>query len=143
MTEELIAKDLFNHLIGLGSSLQIAWPNLDFNPPKDGSNDPLPYLQADLLPAQTTAAALGSAGQNRHTGIFQITIVQPEGSGLIDPLETADSIIAHFKRGTSITGDGDTIRIDGPPYTAPSFKDGAYRRLPVLIPYRVETSNPA
>ena len=120
--DAIILDGLCSHLDGLTLStpLQVAHPDKDFTPPEAG------YLKVTHLPNVTTQEELGDAGRNRHMGLFQVSVMWPEGQGGVVPTDIAGEVIAHFKRGTVITQDGVTIHVDKPPYLSPRLKDTPY-----------------
>lgn len=137
--DAIIFDGLCNHLdrLVLSRALKIAWPDVDFVPPAEG------YLRVTFLPNVTVQGDLGTLGRNRHAGLFQVSLMWPEGYGSGEPMALAGEIIAHFKRGTVITRDGVTIHIDRPPYLSPALKDPPFTQYPVTISYRSDNSNPS
>jgi hypothetical protein len=115
--------------LALTPAMPIAWPNVDFKPPATG------YLRASFLPAATGAFARSGTGSNEHRGIFQIDVFWPENKGETEPSNKAAAIIAHFKRGTVLSREGATIRIDDPPYRGPSLQEPGFLQIPVSVPY--------
>lgn len=147
--EANIAIALHKHLntIGLSPALDIVERNTPYKPSVATA-----YLEADILPAQAIQASLGDTGYNRQSGIYQVTVCYPVGQGDVPAITIADAIIAHFKRGTSLTESGLTVRVSGPPYRTPAVIDtiavgetrGApYFRVPVSIPWISDNANPA
>ncbi len=136
--EASIFTALHEHLssLTLSPAMPIAWPNVDYTPGDDG------YLRVDHLPNTTAQATLGTTGKNRHRGIFQIAVHWPKGQGRTKPTDAADSIIAWFKRGTSLTENGVIVRVDAPPSLGPSMVDGEFFMMPISVPYTAEANNP-
>lgn len=130
--EARIAEALFEHAYLLESwpHLQKAFPNLGFTPRPDR-----PHLQAAILPAETTQA-VGGKSLPRYLGVFQTTVVWPQGEGDIKPLDAAGRIAEHFKRGTRLRASGLTVHINIPPSVAPAFSDTPWRRWPISIRYQ-------
>lgn len=116
---------------------RVAWPGADFTP---GSGEI--YLEPNVIPNTTTQASLGYDGVNRHQGLFQISVWSPLATSTIPALEVASAVMAHFKRGTVLTFEGITLRINQPPSRAPALTDGAWRQIPVTIPYFTDNPNP-
>ena len=117
-------------------SMPVAWPNVSYDPPATG------YLRVSHLPNETDQVTLGASGQNRHTGILQVSVMWPKGDGSIDPLEVAAQVVAHFKRGTSFTQNSVDIRIVVPPSIAAPLDDDPFMQYPVTIQYLADTANP-
>lgn len=125
--EAKIADTLFAKLAGLTTSpaTTVAWANTNF------SGD-VPYLEALHLPNKTQGELLGTTKDFR--GIFQITVVDAVGIGIIKPSELASQVIAHFPV-TLRLGTSPLITFPEPGYVNPSFVLGNEIRLPVTIPY--------
>ena len=126
---------LLYHLSTYTTTLGIAYPGIDFTP--DGN-----HIEARIIPNTVTQATLGDNGYNRHEGLMQITVVWATGAGIIAPAETVSEIVAHFKRGTTITRNSLTVRIN-PPRTAQPLPDGGWIRYPVIVPWFCDSLNPA
>ncbi len=137
--EGIIYDGLCEHLstLVLSPTMPVAWENTRYERSKDG------FLEPQQFPIPTEQVTLGTNGQNRHIGIFQVTINWPLGKGAETPKHMAGDIIRHFKRGTVITKDGETIKIITPPGIDTGFPEDDFYRLPVSIRYRVDANNPA
>jgi len=127
---------LLYHLSTYTTTLDIAWPNVDYTP--NGEN----YLEVQVVPNTVVQVSLGDNGYNRHNGLMQITVVWKQGEGVIAPGEIASAISAHFKRGTAINRNSLVVRTF-PPRTASAMPDGAGVRLPVIVPWFCDTPQPA
>lgn len=130
---------LLKHLgeMVLTPPLPVSYPNAPFTPPASGK-----YLRASHLPNTTSAVTLGPNGINRHQGLFQVMVVWPENLGEIDAKVVADAIVTRFKRGTTITHNGQIIRIIQPPSVAPGMQDPPSYMVPVTIRYLADAANP-
>jgi len=117
-------------------ALPIAWPNVAFTPPASGK-----YLRANHLPNTTSQISLGTSGQNRHIGLYQIDVLWPLNSGDTAPKEIAGAIAAHFKRGTEFTRETVLIRIPSPPSIAPALVGSASYQIPVTVSYLADVAN--
>jgi len=137
--EASILEGLLAHLssLTLVPAKSVAWPNVDFDPPDSG------YLGVQLFPASTNQIALGDTGQNRHRGVFQVSVFWELGEGELDAQEAAASVAAHFKRGTQLLQDGLYVRVLTPPTVGPAVYDKKYIQIPVSIEYQVDADNPA
>lgn len=122
-------------------SLTIALPNIEFNPPNPTKT--AKYLRAIFLPADTEMLGISFDDPNKHYGLFQIDVFQGLGGGEMAPARIAALVIAAFKRGTTFTRDGFTIRILDAPYRLSAVKDDPWLMLPVRIKYCCFASNPA
>ena len=137
--ESRILEGLLDHLsdLTLTPAMAVAWPDLHFDPPAAG------YLRPSLAPNTATQVTLGTSGRNRYRGLFQISVFWPRNSGGIAPREKADLVAVHFKRGTTISLTGGTIRIYRPPEIAATFPDDPYTHTPVTIYYQADFANPS
>jgi hypothetical protein len=126
---------LLDRVRTFATTLPIAWPDVAFTPVDS-------YLEVAVIPSTVDQVSLGSDGYNRHRGLLQIDVVQRSGGGIIAPTEIASQLVAHFKRGTAIARNGLTVRTS-PPRTAQSIPDDGWTRLPVIVPWFVDTLNPA
>lgn len=135
--ETKIYQGLVAQLKSLGLSEPIKHANVDSEPPSSGG-----YLQVNHLPATTQRRGIEPGASNWHTGLFQVSVFWPAGQGLVKPMEVAGEIIAGFKHGTSITREGQVIRIDEPPYINPAVQEGDWVSIPVRVPYWASAPNP-
>lgn len=133
-TDATILAALLDHLGALAftPALQIAMPGIDF--PAAGQAKPDNYLQASILPNDTTNSEIG-AGQEQHRGILQVSVYWKKGVGHIKPLEAASHIINHFAKGTTLHKDGLKIVIDRKPFAASPLQETDRVQVPVSIRY--------
>ncbi len=136
--EASIFEGLAAHLstLVLVPAMPVAFPNVNYEP------DPAGYLSVSHIPTETNQIDLGDTGQNRFTGVFQVSVHWPRGQGEVKAQERAASVSAHFKRGTDISQDGLAIRIISPPNVAAAIYEDEFVQLPVSISYRVDAANP-
>jgi hypothetical protein len=93
MTSDVHAA-LDSHLAALADLPPIAWENVQFDAPADGSV----YLRVAFLPGQSSWASLGEGTATHERGVYQVGISAPFGMGSSEAEELADRVIAHFKR---------------------------------------------
>lgn len=135
MAEQTIQNALDAHL-NTNAGISVAWDNEDFAPTTG-----TPYCIPALLPARTVQADLGSSGRNRHTGIYQVTLVYPKGESRVGVHTKATALMAAFKRGTQLTSGGVTVVLE-PPFMGPAFHEGDWYRVPISVPYFAYIDNP-
>lgn len=137
--ETSIAEALFARLatLVLTPAMEIAWPNISFDPPTAG------YLRATPVPNLASQVTLGDAGKNRFGGLFQVDVFWPQNDGIRPALERAGAVAAHFKRGTVLTRDGINVRITRPPEVRPHLQSPPYLQVPVMIRYQADAANPS
>jgi hypothetical protein len=93
MTSDVHAA-LDGHLAALADLPPIAWENMRFDAPADGSA----YLRVAFLPGQSAWASLGEGTATRERGVYQVGVSAPFGFGSGCAEGLADRVIAHFKR---------------------------------------------
>lgn len=112
----------------LSPVLTIAWPNLAFTPPADGSA----YLRVDDLRNTTDRPQIANNAPQMHKGIYQVTVNAPLNGGELGPMETGGLIAAHFWAQPRIPVGASHIRITGRPSVV-SLKDEANARWTVPV----------
>lgn len=117
---------LDNRLNTLAGGYDIAWPNIPYEPEAGET-----YLRPTFLPAVTEQASMGTDGQDRTDGIYQVDVFTQAGSG-----RTAipDAVTDHFKRGTDLTYNGVTVRVRNVS-VSPAIIDGSWQQVPVSIDF--------
>jgi hypothetical protein len=130
-TDAKIAESLFQRLAALVLSppLPVSYPDppAPFVKPTTG-----PWLEASFLPAATSA--IGISAYDEHVGLLQVTVVYPNGAGVMKPVEIAGAVAAWFPRNLQLAN----CAIYDTPSIAPLFpdNDNATTRTPVSIRYR-------
>lgn len=114
------------------NSLDVALENEDFKPAVDTL-----YLRATQLAGSTEPTGIDNASDD-HIGIYQIDVITPSNRGKNDAMVQADLIADHFKRGTLLTNDGQTVRIEAVSRSNGS-RDGAWYVVSVSARYRAFT----
>lgn len=125
-----IAAALFTHLDTLG--LPTAYPNRSFTPPSDGQ-----YLAASFMPNRPGSEMIRFEDPNEQRGLLQVSIYWPLNAGIIAPQRRADTVIAHFARGTVIAANGFAVRVIEDPWSSTPLTDDHRAMMPVTIPWRV------
>ena len=113
----------------------VAWENVSFTPVK-GS----PYLKPALLPGEPSQAECGTASQNMHPGVYQISVFAPAGAGIGALFTLRDSLLDHFKRGTVITYMGQSVQVTKAA-TGPVMQDTDWQHVPLSIYFRAYAPN--
>lgn len=114
--------------------LAISLPNVAFTPP--ALNSSAKWLRATFLPAPTATLPVGS-GSDQYYGLMQLDVFYGAGAGEYAPGRIASSLIAYFAKGTVLTKDGFTVRINKRPYRGPMIIDGSgWAMIPVTIPFQ-------
>jgi len=122
-------------LNSLALGCPIAWDNTDYTP-----NPTTLWVSPSLLPSNGQPAGLGPNAQNRHDGIFQLTVYAPARDGRALGLSTADIIATGFKRGTTLATGNTSVRITAVSRN-PSVEDGDWFQVPVSLSYIAYADN--
>lgn len=85
----------------------VAWENMPYSPVIGAA-----WYRATFMPGATTAAAMGTAAQNRYVGIWQIDCIYPRGAGESAAALEAERIAAAYARGTRLSHGGVTTTIE-------------------------------
>ena len=109
---------------------QVAWPNTNFEPEAGQT-----FLSPSFIPAETVQASLGSDGKDNTTGIYQIDVVYPAGSGRST---VPDGLADHFKRGTVLSYNGVNVRIRSVSIS-PALTEGAFHFVPISVDFYTYT----
>jgi hypothetical protein len=113
-------------LASLSGGLDIAFPNIPYEPAANET-----YLRASFLPAEVVQAALGASGKDRIEGIYQVDVFTVAGTGRTN---IPDTIADHFKRGTNLTYNNNTVRIINVSIN-PVIISGSWQQVPVQIDF--------
>jgi hypothetical protein len=122
-------------LLTLSPLPSIAWENVSFTPVIG-----TPYLQPFLLPGEPYQAEQGEAGQNRHAGVYQVSIYAPSGAGVGVINALADAVCNLFKRGTVLTYSPISLTI-WKAYPGPMMQDTDWIHIPITIYYHLLAAN--
>lgn len=93
-----------------------------------------PYVEARFLTGATNTLYV-NGGRRQYQGILQLTAVVPKSWDLVDAMQLADDIIAHFPAGTRLLQEDSTLKVMREPSQATPFPDGAWLRVPVSVSY--------
>jgi hypothetical protein len=114
----------------------VAWENMPFTPVIG-----TPYIRPFLLTGEPFQAEIGTAGANRHTGLYQISLYYPAGKGVLALGTLRDALIDHFKRGTTLTYSSLTIIIQKA-YSGPIMQQETdWIHQPITIQYQLLAPN--
>jgi hypothetical protein len=114
----------------LSGGYDIAWPNTVFEPQANQT-----FLSPSFLPAESVQASLGSGGKDETSGIYQIDVVYPAGTGRST---IPDSVADHFKRGTVLSYNGVNVRIRSVSIS-PALTEGAFHFVPISVDFYTYT----
>jgi hypothetical protein len=114
-------------------AVAISLPNVAFTPPAQTSS--AKWLRVTFMPAPTSTLPVGG-GSDRYYGLLQLDVFYGQNSGELAPGRLASAAINYFARGTVMTKDGFTVRINKRPYRGPMIVDGSgWVQIPITIPF--------
>ncbi|EOY5741155.1 DUF4128 domain-containing protein [Enterobacter ludwigii] len=106
--------------------IPVAWENVPFTPPSDGL-----YLAVHDMPATPRTVDLGLRCRT-YSGVYQINVVAPAGSGRTSAVALAGRVAELFPEGLGIEGNDFTCWISSQP--------GIFRGVPTSVSYTVPVS---
>ncbi|MDV7209906.1 DUF4128 domain-containing protein [Azotobacter beijerinckii] len=115
-------------------SLQVAWQNVPFTPPATGI-----YLRAFLLPANTDSLDLEGA-HRLFTGIFQVSIVAPNGKGSGAAEQLAVDLDALYPNNLRLASGDFSVQIITPCSQGPAIPGDISYMIPVSFTYRADST---
>ena len=130
MSHRKISAALSTHLSTMPSLPSVAWENAPFDPVAGTV-----YLSENYLPATTTEVGLADDSSNQFIGVYQISVHASAGAYKLEAQTLADSVVAHFSRGTLLTYDAQNVRIEVSSI-ANAIQDGDRYMIPVSINWR-------
>ncbi|NSX15981.1 DUF4128 domain-containing protein [Cupriavidus taiwanensis] len=128
MSNDAIRKALETRLNAMAPPLPTAWQNVQFTPVPG-----VPYQRADLLPGAPENPAFGD--YYREVGVFQVSLMYPQGAGPGAADARAKAVREWFSRGTTLIADGIAVVIQRTPAIAAGYADGDRWRVPISIQY--------
>lgn len=106
-----------------------AMPDVSFTP-EAGK----PYFRADLFRNAPFWQGLNTGKIDQ--GLMQITVVWPEGKGIIKASAAADAVMAHFPKGLKLFNGTACVRISGEPWASSPLMGDATTETPITIPWK-------
>lgn len=116
-----------DHLKLLNLQQPIAWPDVNFNPPDSGM-----WVELNLFPNEPLDPVWDNDGCVVTRGFLQILVGYRPGMGRIQASNLADSIIAHFSKGTHLG----PVRVLKKPWQSTPVIDSDKIFIPITISYR-------
>ena len=112
--------------------IAVAWENVPFTPPAD-----VIYLAVHDMPATPRTLDLGLRCRT-YSGVYQINVVAPVGTGRSGAVELAGRVAALFPEGLEIHGNGFTCWVNGPPGVFRGISTSVSYTVPVSLNYRAD-----
>lgn len=116
--------------LAIEPALPIAWPNVNFTPPKDRR-----YLRVQFVPNVVERRFIGSNEPHRYMGLYQVSVHWPQGAGEYAPRRVAAAIVSHFPTDLRLVEDDVEVRIVSRPMAADMLVEKAGVQVPVTIEY--------
>lgn len=113
-------------------ALRVAYENVPFTPAAGET-----YLRAYLLPAQTESLDLQGAHRG-YRGVFQVTVVRPNGAGRGPALGIAAELNTLFPMNGRYTSGAVTVQIVSPASAGPGLQQENSYVVPVSFEYRAD-----
>jgi len=112
-------------------SVQVAWENVVFEP---GTQ----YARASLIPAATQSFDLLGL-HRRYRGVFQVTLVMPQGVGMGSAEALVSSLESAFPQHQYFVSSGLRVFIVQPMSAAGAFSGDGESSVPVSCTYQADT----
>ncbi len=113
-------------------AIPVAWQNVPFTPPAGR------FLRAWVMPAETGSETLDGA-HRRYTGVFQVSVYVPQGTGPGAAETLAEAIAALYPMNDILDTTAIAVQITSPMSIAAGINaDGRYV-VPVSCRYRADT----
>lgn len=100
-----------------GTTTDVAWPNVDFNPPDQDQ-----WLRVDVVWGDGFLETMETTGSNRLYGFVQLTLFGPQGAGLgalMTNIDTARDMLNRWSgSGVSFGATSGPMPIDDEQYAA-------------------------
>ena len=103
------------------------YPGKEYDPTADTA-----HARLWFIPSANDPSSMGGTGLDKISGVAQIDLMYPEGKGIGDALEKADSVASHFQRGRSQVYSGTTVVFNGATVLQPR-NEGGWLKVPVSI----------
>ena len=112
--------------------ISVAWENVPFTPPANEM-----YLAVHDMPVTPRTIDLGLRCRT-YSGVYQINVVAPAGSGRTSVVALADRVAELFPEGQEIEGRGFTCWIDQTPGVFRGITTSVSYIVPVSLNYRAD-----
>lgn len=113
-------------------SIAVAWENVPFTPPADTI-----YLAVHDMPATPRTLDLGLRCRV-YSGVYQINIVAPVGTGRSAAVTLAGRVAELFPEGQEVEGNGFICSISGAPGIFRGISTDVSYTVPVSLNYRAD-----
>ena len=130
--EARILEALLTHLKAWSGGIPVVWSNTQY--PVNGAPKADKYAVVTFSPGTPQQIVVDSADENKHMGIFGVSILTLLNGGEIEPQEIGGSLASHF-HGKVLSSGSTTVRVTARPRVAGGYVDGDRWRTPVTVPF--------
>ena len=116
-----------------GLEYPVAWENSQFTPAAGQT-----WLRFSMLPANTRSDDL-SGDHRAYTGVVQIDVFMPSGTGPGAGAELVGELEALYPASTYLEGEGVSVLIQTPLSVGPAQADESWWVIPCSFTYRVDS----
>ena len=129
MSHKKVHDALATRLVAIQTSGEppIAGENFNYTPTEGEL-----YLHEKVLRSGHDRLGVEYTSQDRHRGIYQVSVYAPAGEGRAEGETQADLVAAHFPKGGEYSSGGVTVKIRYP-QVGGGFNSGSWRVIPVSI----------
>lgn len=115
--------------------ISVAWENVPFTPPANEM-----YLAVHDMPVTPRTIDLGLRCRI-YSGVYQINVVTPAGTGRAEVVALARQVAALFPEGQEMQGDGFTCWITSTPAIFRGIPTSVSYSIPISLNYRADIIN--
>lgn len=128
-----IEGELKNRMIhaGLSMELPVAYPNVEFEPPADGSG----FIDFQMVWADAQDLSLKSSKD--VSGRLVLVLAMPLNGGTLKSLGFAKELAELYPKNLRLPlPSGGHVRISNSPSIRTGYRDGLYWRTPIVVPFQ-------
>ncbi len=135
MSHSDISNALSKRLQSLPDAPPIAFENAPFT-----TSEGETFLAENFLPGETTGVGVSGSDSLDYVGVYQVDVRTPLDEYKVEANALADSVISHFKRGTVMTFDGQSVVVESAT-RGNGRADSGWWFVPVTINWRAFSGN--
>jgi hypothetical protein len=105
----------------------IAWPNVPYTRVTG-----TPFIRVEFIPVLRRPVVVGPNPEQRHSGLFYLTVYTPEDRGAYDGMAVVDRLLTRFNGSSAITTSTVIVRLE---YSAAKMPlhDAPFFAIPIEI----------
>jgi hypothetical protein len=130
--EARILEALLSHLQAMPGGRVLVWSNIVY--PSPGAQKANEYIVVSYSPGTPLAIVIDPADENKHMGIFGLSIMTLLNGGELHSQEIGGEVASHF-HGKVLSSGSTTVRVTARPRVAGGYVDGDRWRTPVTVPF--------